>query len=87
MVGQCAMSRAVRALSLGARLFEARNAAGLTLRALAEQAGISHTAVNGIEKGHQIPAADTIEALAQALGVSPCWLAYGIGPKEETTQT
>lgn len=78
------MSRAVRALSLGARLFEARSAAGLTLRALAEMAGISHTAVNGIEKGHQIPAADTIEALAQALSVSPCWLAYGIGPRQET---
>ena len=66
---------------MGARLFEARQAAGLTLRALGEKAGLSHTAVNGIEKGHQIPAADTIEALAQALGVSPCWLAYGIGPQ------
>lgn len=65
-------------------MFEARSAAGLTLRALAEMAGISHTVVNGIEKGHQIPAADTIDALAQALSVSPCWLAYGLGPRQET---
>lgn len=85
MVRQCAMSGAIRASTLGARLFEARKAAGLTMRALAEKGGVSHTAISDIEKGHHMPAADIIERLAQALKVSPCWLAYGMGPKEDTT--
>lgn len=78
------MPRAVRAKTLGARLFEARQAAGLSMRALAEKAGVTHTTVNDIEKGHHLAATDVVEGLAQALGVSPCWLAYGIGPKEDT---
>lgn len=77
------MSRAVRAKTLGARLHEARQAAGLTMRGLAEKAGVSHTTINDIEKGHHFPATDIVEALAQSLRVSPCWLAYGMGPKED----
>ena len=76
------MSTATRAEKLGSRLFEARKTAGLSMRALAGRAGLSHPAINDIEKGHSIPAADTLDLLADALGVSPCWLAYGLGPKE-----
>lgn len=83
MVRRCAMTRGVRAQGLGCRLLEARQAADLTLRALGQKANVGHTTISDIEKGHHMPAADTIEALAQALGVSPCWLAYGIGPREE----
>jgi transcriptional regulator with XRE-family HTH domain len=49
--------------------------------ALAKQAGLSHTAVGNIERG-TMPGIDTAEALANALGVSPGWLAYGLGPME-----
>lgn len=80
------MSRAVRAEAMGARLFEARQAAGLSMRALAEKAGVTHMTINHIEKGHHFAATNIVEGLAQALGVSPCWLAYGIGPKEDTNK-
>jgi hypothetical protein len=29
---------------------------------------------------------DTLEALAKALGVSPAWLAFGLGPMEAPTR-
>ncbi len=64
---------------LGARLFQAREEAGFTFRELAARAGVSAATVNDIEKGHRRPVVDTLERLANALGISPCWLAYGIG--------
>ena len=77
------MSRAVRAPFSERGCFEARNAAGSRHACSAEKAGITHTAVNGIEKGTRSRHRHDRGA-AQALGVSPCWLAYGIGPKEDT---
>ena len=71
----------LRSLGVAARLREARQARGLSVRVLATAAGVSHTAVGNVERG-TMPGLDTAEALAVALGVSPAWLAYGLGPME-----
>lgn len=64
---------------LPARLIAARAARGLTRKALGAAAEISGQGVAYIEAGRSIPSVATVEALAAALGVSPCWLAYGQG--------
>lgn len=63
------------------RLWQVRTQRGLSVLALAQAAGLSHTAVGNIERG-AIPNVATAESLAKALGVSPGWLAYGLGPVE-----
>jgi transcriptional regulator with XRE-family HTH domain len=55
----------------------ARERAQLTVRALAEAAKVSTTTIVDTEHGRRIPGADTLERLAVALHVQPCWLAYG----------
>ena len=63
---------------VGLRLREARKAAGLTLRELAERAGIvNYQTIDNIERGKQRASVDQIESLAHALGISPAWLAFG----------
>jgi len=64
---------------VGARLRKAREAAGLGFRPLGRAAGTSDTAVRLTEEGRTMPTVATVEALAKALGVSPCWLAFGAG--------
>jgi len=64
---------------LSARLFATRKAARLGMLALAKRSGVSNATINDIEKGRQLPAVDTVERLARALGVRPCWLAFGDG--------
>lgn len=61
------------------RLRETRERAGLSLRALALAAGLSGPGVAKIENGESVPTLDNVEALARALGVSPGWLAFGVG--------
>lgn len=65
--------------SIGKRLYLARSKRDMTMRELGSKAGVSDATVNYIEKGTQKPTADTIEGLARALDVDPCWLAYGTG--------
>ena len=66
------------ASDVGQRLREARKAAGLTLRELAERAGIAnYQTIDNIERARQRASVDQIECLARALGVSPAWLAFG----------
>ena len=66
------------ASDVGHRLREARKAAGLTLRELAERAGIAnYQTVDNIERARQRASVDQIESLARALSVSPAWLAFG----------
>lgn len=62
--------------SLGQRLKRARQAAGLSRRALSLSAGLADTVVGQAEAG-RVPLIDTTERLALALGVSSCWLAFG----------
>ena len=52
------------------RLRNARISAGLTVRQLAAEAGLSHTTVVRSEQGHTTPTVSTLQALSEALGVS-----------------
>lgn len=59
------------------RFKEARAAAGLSLKGMAIRADTSRRSVSTWESGEATPRIDTVERLAEALGVAPCWLAYG----------
>lgn len=56
--------------SQGDALRLAREAAGMSMRQLAEAAGVSANTVSLIEAGRSAPRADVLKALAKALGVS-----------------
>ena len=56
--------------ALGDRLRAARQARGLSLRALAEQVGVSASMVWQIEAGRSRPSVSTLYALTTALGLS-----------------
>jgi transcriptional regulator with XRE-family HTH domain len=71
----------VRCEGLAERAKTTRTQAALSMREVARRAGITEGAVRSTEKGRQ-PGIDTMEKLAGALGVSPAWLAFGIGPRE-----
>jgi transcriptional regulator with XRE-family HTH domain len=66
---------------MGERLRSIRTERGYTRTDLARMAERSPPTIAAIEDGGQA-GVDTIEALAKALGVSPGWLAYGVGPME-----
>ncbi|MBE0467409.1 MAG: ImmA/IrrE family metallo-endopeptidase [Candidatus Desulforudis sp.] len=54
---------------IGERIKLARGAAGLSLRALADQVGVSAQAISKYERGLDIPSSGVLLRLAQALGV------------------
>ena len=56
-------------VTLGERLKMARRMAGLALREVAEQAGVSHTAISKYERGLDVPSSSVLLRLAEALGV------------------
>jgi transcriptional regulator with XRE-family HTH domain len=51
------------------RLRQLRQDAGLTIKVLAEKAGMHHEGVAQLERGRRKPTWDTVQALAKALGV------------------
>ena len=53
----------------GRALKQRREAAGLSLRMLAERSGISSSMISDIERGAKSPTVVTVVRLAQALGV------------------
>ncbi len=53
---------------LGAQLSEMRLAKGLSQRQLAQLAGLTNTAINGIEHGRSSPSINTLERILEALG-------------------
>lgn len=55
---------------LGRRLHGLRDAAGLSLDALAQRAGVSRSAISLIENGRSSPTATVLDKLAGALGVT-----------------
>lgn len=63
----------------GERCKALREARGLSLRQLAEAAGISVQTVANTEAGSTVPKVDNVERLAVALDCAPCWLAFGVG--------
>ena len=64
---------------MGQRLQAVRTERGLTKAALARLVELKAPSLYQIENGGQ-SGVDTIERIAKALGVSPGWLAYGVGP-------
>lgn len=66
-------------MGLAARLRKARKAAGLTRTAVTKKAGGGKAAALYIETAQLLPTVGTVTRLALALGVSPGWLAYGLG--------
>ena len=72
----------LRCQGLPARLREAREACGLSMRELSRRADASVVLVRSTEVGASLPNLVRLEALAKALGLSPCWLAYGVGERE-----
>lgn len=59
-----------RAQTLGDYLRDQRRGAHLTLRQLAEQAGVSNPYLSQIERGLRKPSADVLQQLAKALRIS-----------------
>ena len=57
----------------------ARARAKLTIRELAKLASIPNSSITEIESGDRFPRANTLEKIANALKVSPCWLVFGDG--------
>lgn len=57
------------AKQFGKRLKQAREAIGLSLRALSERIGLSHTAIQKYEKGESFPSSDNLVKLATAIRV------------------
>ncbi|MEX1216485.1 helix-turn-helix domain-containing protein [Saccharospirillum sp.] len=63
------MNTQERLVQFGQRLLRARKAAGLSMKALAEQVGLSANAIKKYEHGHNMPTSTNLLKLAQALGV------------------
>ena len=80
---------AERPASLGDFIATQRRAAELSLRQLAERAGISNPYVSQIERGLRRPSAEVLQSLAQALQVSAGTLYHdaGIDPTDEARPT
>lgn len=49
----------------------------MTMTAIGKVPGCSKSAASLTENGHTVPGIDTVERFARALGVEPCWLAFG----------
>jgi len=64
--------------SLGQRLAGTRRRAGLTQEQLSRESGVKQGTISKIERGDQ-ERSSFITELAEALGVSPTWLADGTG--------
>lgn len=64
-------------VTFGARVKEAREAAGLTQTQLANRLGRTRSSVANIEAGRQIPSVEVAARCSQALGCDPGWLLSG----------
>ena len=76
------------ASALGAFIREQRNAAHLSLRALADKAGVSNPYLSQIERGLHEPSVRVLTSIASALNVSAETLlrqAGALGPDEPGT--
>lgn len=66
---------------LPARLLQLRQERGLSRLQLGQRSETSHTFIRMTETAATVPNIAKVEQLAKALGVSPCWLAFGVGPQ------
>jgi len=74
-------------MTLADRVRLMRKKRGWIQKELSTRAGLSNSYVSMLERGGEIygavinnPKVETVEKLAQALGVRSEWLAFGIGP-------
>lgn len=68
------MTKDNAAVSIGDKIREVREKRGITLRALAEEAGVSESLVSQIERGRVAPSLDTLMAIVGALDIDLEWL-------------
>lgn len=66
-------------MGTGQRLRQAREAKGLSMRALGRVAGCTVASISLLEAGGSVALLSTCEDLAKALAVAPGWIAYGVG--------
>lgn len=76
----CELELGSLSAGLPERLLQIRGERGFSRRELGRLSGTSDNFVQMTETGATVPNIAKVEALAKALQVSPCWLAYGIGP-------
>ena len=67
---------------LPARLAQLRQERSLSCRELGRRSDTSHKFIQMTETGATVPSIAKVEQLAQALAVSPSWLAFGIGERD-----
>lgn len=70
----------------GTRIKELRNARKLSLRTLAAELGVSHTAVADWEKGKSQPNKENVNALANVFNVKPSFILTGEQIKDSAGQ-
>lgn len=68
---------------VGKRISEARNSRGLTQEDLAEQCGISVSALSRIETGHNSTSLKTLLTMGEALGVGLDYFLYDLFPQPD----
>lgn len=66
-------------LHIGARLAQARAAAGLTQRQIADRIGVKESTIDRWESGETSPRGHRVSKLAGMLGVSISWILMGRG--------
>ena len=67
--------------TIGERLRHARKTKKMTQVELAQRIGVAHSTIVRIERGQAKPTIETVEKLAEALGVQAKWLAFGDEPR------
>jgi len=68
------MTKETQASTIGDKIREVREKRGITLRALAEEAGVSESLVSQIERAKVSPSLDTLMAIVGALDIDLEWL-------------
>lgn len=75
------------AKEIGDKIRRFRKERGLTQSDLADRSGVSFRAIQNIEAGERTPRSDTVEMIAQALGVQPGELLSSTEPSSRSLST
>jgi len=71
-----------KAIEVGKRIRQAREAVGMTQIQLGSRVGVSDAAITQYEGGRNLPRLRRLEAIAEVLGVTTEWLLTGGEPEE-----
>src|SRR5262249_4151464 len=63
-------------MRIGARIRQVREQRRLTQQDVESRSGVMKCHLSLIENGRKVPALETVERIAKALGISLCWLFY-----------